>query len=30
LGFVLAFGVRAGAIVLGWRLPGFPGRTPDV
>ena len=27
-GFVLAFGVRAGAILFGWRMPGFPGRTP--
>jgi uncharacterized membrane protein YeiH len=27
-GFALAFAVRAGAIVFGWSLPGFPGRAP--
>jgi uncharacterized membrane protein YeiH len=27
-GFVLAFGVRAGAILYGWALPPFPGRPP--
>ncbi len=27
-GFLAAFGLRAGAIVWGWRLPGFPGRAP--
>jgi uncharacterized membrane protein YeiH len=27
-GFALAFAVRAGAILFGWRLPGFPGRAP--
>ena len=27
-GFAAAFALRAGAIVLGWRLPGFPGRAP--
>lgn len=27
-GFVAAFLVRAGAIVFGWRMPGFPGRAP--
>jgi uncharacterized membrane protein YeiH len=27
-GFAAAFLLRAGAIVLGWRLPGFPGRAP--
>lgn len=27
-GFAVAFVIRAGAIVFGWRLPGFPGRTP--
>jgi uncharacterized membrane protein YeiH len=27
LGFVGAFGVRAGAILFGWQMPGFPGRT---
>jgi uncharacterized membrane protein YeiH len=26
-GFVVAFALRAGAIVLGWRLPAFPGRA---
>jgi len=29
LGFALAFAIRAGAIIFGWRLPGFPGRTPE-
>ena len=28
LGFLAAFGVRAGAILFGWTLPGFPGRAP--
>lgn len=29
-GFAAAFAVRAGAIVFGWALPGFPGRaSPD-
>jgi uncharacterized membrane protein YeiH len=28
-GFVAAFALRAGAILLGWRLPAFPGRSPD-
>jgi uncharacterized membrane protein YeiH len=27
-GFVVAFALRAGAILLGWRLPAFPGRSP--
>jgi uncharacterized membrane protein YeiH len=27
--FTLAFVTRAGAIVFGWSLPGFPGRAPD-
>jgi uncharacterized membrane protein YeiH len=27
-GFALAFAVRAGAILFGWTLPGFPGRAP--
>jgi uncharacterized membrane protein YeiH len=27
-GFVLAFATRAGAILFGWTLPGFPGRAP--
>ena len=26
-GFLAAFGVRAGAILFGWQMPGFPGRT---
>jgi uncharacterized membrane protein YeiH len=26
-GFAAAFAVRAGAIVFGWALPGFPGRA---
>jgi len=29
LGFLSAFAVRAGAILFGWRLPGFPGRPPE-
>ncbi|WP_091735566.1 trimeric intracellular cation channel family protein [Phenylobacterium immobile] len=29
VGFVSAFGVRAGAILQGWSLPGFRGRTPS-
>jgi uncharacterized membrane protein YeiH len=28
MGFVSAFSVRAGAILFGWRMPGFPGRAP--
>jgi uncharacterized membrane protein YeiH len=28
-GFLVAFALRAGALVFGWRLPGFPGRTPE-
>jgi uncharacterized membrane protein YeiH len=27
-GFLTAFAVRAGAILFGWRMPGFPGRAP--
>lgn len=27
-GFVVAFALRAGAIVFGWQAPGFPGRGP--
>ena len=27
MGFIAAFGVRAGAILFGWQLPGFPGRA---
>jgi uncharacterized membrane protein YeiH len=27
-GFALAFALRGGAILFGWRLPGFPGRAP--
>ncbi len=27
-GIVLAFGIRAGAILFGWQMPGFPGRAP--
>lgn len=27
-GFAVAFLVRGGAMVFGWRMPGFPGRTP--
>ncbi len=27
-GFAAAFGARAGAILFGWSLPGFPGRAP--
>jgi len=27
MGFVVAFVVRAGAILFGWQMPGFPGRT---
>jgi uncharacterized membrane protein YeiH len=26
-GFLVAFALRAGAILLGWRLPAFPGRS---
>jgi uncharacterized membrane protein YeiH len=26
-GFLVAFALRAGAIVFGWRLPAFPGRS---
>ena len=28
VGFASAFAVRAGAILFGWSLPGFPGRAP--
>ncbi|MBL8554420.1 MAG: trimeric intracellular cation channel family protein [Phenylobacterium sp.] len=28
LGFLTAFAVRAGAMLFGWRMPGFPGRAP--
>lgn len=28
LGFLAAFAVRAGAMVFGWQMPAFPGRTP--
>ncbi len=28
MGFIAAFTVRAGAILFGWQLPGFPGRAP--
>jgi len=28
MGFLAAFVVRAGAILFGWQMPGFPGRTP--
>ena len=28
MGFIAAFGLRAGAILFGWQLPAFPGRTP--
>jgi uncharacterized membrane protein YeiH len=28
-GFAAAFALRAGAMLFGWRLPGFPGRSPD-
>jgi uncharacterized membrane protein YeiH len=28
LGFLAAFAVRAGAILFGWQMPGFPGRAP--
>jgi uncharacterized membrane protein YeiH len=27
MGFVSAFAVRAGAILFGWQMPGFPGRA---
>ena len=27
LGFLAAFAVRAGAILFGWQMPGFPGRA---
>ena len=27
-GFAVAFLVRAGAMVFGWQMPGFPGRAP--
>ena len=27
MGFIAAFTVRAGAILLGWQMPGFPGRA---
>lgn len=28
MGFLAAFMVRAGAILFGWQMPGFPGRAP--
>jgi uncharacterized membrane protein YeiH len=28
MGFLCAFALRAGAILFGWRMPGFPGRAP--
>lgn len=28
MGFLAAFAVRSGAILFGWRMPGFPGRAP--
>ncbi|MBU1379065.1 MAG: trimeric intracellular cation channel family protein [Alphaproteobacteria bacterium] len=28
MGFLAAFTVRAGAILFGWQMPGFPGRSP--
>jgi uncharacterized membrane protein YeiH len=28
MGFAAAFTVRAGAILFGWQMPGFPGRAP--
>jgi len=28
MGFIAAFAVRAGAILFGWQMPGFPGRAP--
>ncbi|WP_374472076.1 trimeric intracellular cation channel family protein [Phenylobacterium sp.] len=28
LGFLAAFGLRAAAMLFGWRMPGFPGRAP--
>jgi uncharacterized membrane protein YeiH len=28
VGFAFAFGIRAGAILWDWRMPGFPGRAP--
>lgn len=28
VGFVCAFALRAGAMLFGWRMPGFPGRAP--
>jgi len=27
-GFLIAFAIRAGAILFGWQMPGFPGRAP--
>ncbi|MCR5873778.1 trimeric intracellular cation channel family protein [Phenylobacterium sp. J426] len=27
-GFLVAFSIRAGAILFGWKMPGFPGRPP--
>jgi uncharacterized membrane protein YeiH len=27
-GFLVAFSIRAGAILFGWQMPGFPGRAP--
>jgi uncharacterized membrane protein YeiH len=28
MGFLTAFAVRSGAILFGWQMPGFPGRSP--
>lgn len=28
MGFIAAFTVRAGAILFGWQMPAFPGRSP--
>ena len=28
IGFLAAFGLRAGAILFGWQMPGFRGRAP--
>lgn len=28
MGFLAAFTMRAGAILFGWQMPGFPGRAP--
>ena len=29
VGFVFAFALRAGAILFGWQMPAFPGRSAD-